>query len=92
MRSLVLAVSFLASCAATPTYVLDLMDAESEVEAERAAEKASGYLIDRKRDLQVRHAAAKTLGRLRHPAPEVIARLGQVLRAAHLKTFGFEHA
>lgn len=71
--------AFAAGCVTQPTHVLDLMDADTDAAIERAAERASTYLADRGADLEVRRAAAKTLGRLRHGSPAVLGRLGAVL-------------
>jgi hypothetical protein len=79
-RSIIALASILcASCVTTPMHVLELADAESDRDIETASEKASAYLVDPGRDIEVRYAAAKALGRLRVPTESAIRALERVL-------------
>ncbi len=69
----------LGACAVHPTEVLQLADADGDRAIEAAANEAREYLRDRNQELEVRVAAAITLGRLRLATPENIAGLGQIL-------------
>ncbi len=75
MRTVALAL-LLGGCATSPASLLALMDARSDAEVGDAVDTCAAKLSDR--HVEVRMAAAKTLGRLHRGSPAAIEALGRI--------------